>query len=114
MLILASINALNIVKSTQTYSFLCYLCAKLNDMIHYNASVDSQRDYVKFAVHTSPEGEPMIMSKKQFGDCACGYTGDYLMVYPYMAMDEALKKSCITIAKDDDGDDRILPMLTIP
>lgn len=81
---------------------------------HYNAFVDSQRDEVKFAVHTSTDGEPMIMSKNQFNDWVLGYTGDYLKVYPYMSMDEALKKSCVTIAKDDDGDDRILPMLTIP
>lgn len=82
--------------------------------VSYNAFVDSQRDDVKFAVHTSTDGEPTIMSKKQFGDWVCGYTGDYLRVYPYLAMDEALNKSCVTIAKDDDGDDVILPILIIP
>ena len=81
---------------------------------HYNAVVDSQRDDVKFAVHTSPDGEATIMSKNQFVDWVCGYTGDYLRVYPYLAMDDALKESCVTTAKDDDGNDVILPILTIP
>ena len=80
--------------------------------VSYNAFVDSQRDDVKFAVHTSLDGEPTIMSKKQFGDWVCGYTGDYLRVYPYLAVGEALASE--TIAKDDDGDDVILPILTIP
>lgn len=49
----------------------------------YLAAIEAQRDDVKFAVHTSPDGEPTIMSKKQFGDLMSGYTGGYLRAYPY-------------------------------
>lgn len=38
----------------------------------YYAFVEAQRDDVKFAVHTSPDGEPTIMSKKQYSDWALG------------------------------------------
>lgn len=49
----------------------------------YLAAIEAQRDDVKFAVHTSPDGEPTIMSKKQYCDWASGYTGGYLRAYPY-------------------------------
>ena len=57
----------------------------------YLAFIEAQRDDVKFAVHTSTYGKPFIMSKKQFGDWAAGYTGGYLRVYPYITLD-VLKK----------------------
>ena len=55
----------------------------MKDYKEYNAFIEAQRDDVKFAVHTSPDGEPTIMSKKQYSDWAPGYTGGYLRVYPY-------------------------------
>ncbi len=82
--------------------------------VSYNTFVDSQRDDVKFAVHTSPDGEPTIMSKKQFGDWVLGYTGDYLRVYPYITMDYLRKNAQLPIATDDNGDEVILPYLIIP
>lgn len=57
----------------------------------YLAIIEAQRDDVKFAVHTSPDGEPAIMSKKQFGDWAVGHTGGYLRVYPYLSLDDLRK-----------------------
>lgn len=80
----------------------------------YLAFIEANRDDVKFAVHTSPSGKPLIMSKKQFGDWVSGYTYGYLRVYPYISMDEVLKNCCDTIAKDDDGNDVVLPYLIIP
>ena len=73
-----------------------------------------QRDDVKFAVHTSPDGEPTIMSKRQFGDWVAGYTGGYLRVYPYLSLDDAMRDYGCTIATDDNGDEVILPYLVIP
>lgn len=49
----------------------------------YLAFIEAQRDDVKFAIHTSPDGERAIISKKQFGDWVSGYTGGYLRAYPY-------------------------------
>lgn len=80
----------------------------------YLAFIEAQRDDVKFAVHTSPDGEPTIMSKKQFGDWAAGYTGGYLRVYPYLSLDDAMRDYGCTIATDDNGDEVILPYLIIP
>lgn len=80
----------------------------------YLAFIEAQRDDVKFAVHTSPDGKPLILSKKQFGDWVLGDTYGYLRAYPYITMNEVLKNLCETIAKDDDGNDVILPYLIIP
>ncbi len=55
----------------------------MNDYQVYNNFIEAQRDDVKFAVHTSRDGEYSIMSKKQFGDWVSVYTGAYLRVYPY-------------------------------
>lgn len=80
--------------------------------VRYNAFIDSQRDDVRFSVHTSQYGKPLIISKKQFGDWVLGNTYGYFRAYPYLTIGEVLKN--VTIAKDDDGDNVILPILTIP
>ena len=80
----------------------------------YLAFIEAQRDDVKFAVHTSPVGKPLILSKKQFGDWACGYTGGYLRAYPYISWDDVKKNLQLPIATDDNGDEVILPYLIIP
>lgn len=54
------------------------------------------------------------MSKKQFGDWASGYTGKYLRVYPYFSLDDAIKSMQLTIATDDNGNEAILPIVSMP
>ena len=79
------------------------------------AFIEAQRDDVKFAVHTSPVGNPLILSKKQFGDWVyVGTTGDYLRAYPYLSFDDVRKNLQLPIATDDNGDEVILPYLIIP
>ena len=80
----------------------------------YLAFIEAQRDDVKFAIHTSQVGKPLILSKKQFGDWVLGDTYGCLMAYPYITMDDLRKNSQLSIATDNDGDEVILPYLIIP
>ena len=85
-----------------------------HNILNHKAFIEAQRDDFKLAVHTSPDGEPTIMSKKQFGDWAAGYTGGYLRAYPYITMDDLRKNTMLTVATDDEGNEVTLPYLIIP